>query len=589
MDSSLGDTRPLLHLWPWSIEIKDETVSLSKGTVEFPFYGSPLLSAANNTRFIHTRRAETMTQHGPEYMGYGSSSFKSFEFPHGVFRGGIGSPKIKIRSGSVTTDIQFVPEGAATEHNLTTAEDRAMLIHHVYEWFQVFDELCRDKSSPTKRKSSTSDVSWGEIIQCLRKLHTSDTNELPTRALILKIAEDMERRVLQIVNGARRILVRERAMVSLQRFQESDRNCMRWYLRQPGDNYSEKAGSRQELLGVVRRQFFDTLENRVLKDFLERCSGLSRSYVKLIKKGIISKTTNQVSANIRLANLFRGICDEALKSSIFESVSSITGPVQPNYVLQSDYRYRKVWDWYQKLLRNDQEEDKLWEWQSRTWADVVRLLFCSAINFLSPDYEKTYSQLPGIDIQPLADARLEILVEQRTGTRLIGETLPGPFVIKWEVEGVCKRFAMEIVHPEVAEKHPLISKMGRMGGHLYLVLSPVDDASRRPIIITVWAVNTTGSLLNNSDQDIALSAYKALKTHYDILNYRAQNEIAVHGIVIANSKKEHEITQSKPLVGNAPGPYVAVLRAPIEVSGWYKFLDTLSETLEFLLGLAVED
>ena len=42
---------------------------------------------------------------------------------------------------------------------------------------------------------------------------------------------------------------------------------------------AEKGGRRQELMAVARRESFDILENRVLKDFLHRCAGESMRYI----------------------------------------------------------------------------------------------------------------------------------------------------------------------------------------------------------------------------------------------------------------------------------------------------------------------
>lgn len=60
-----------------------------------------------------------------------------------------------------------------------------------------------------------------------------------------------------------------------------------------------------------------------------------------------------------------------------EEVGSAGHGIRPNYVLQNDSRYREIWKYYLRLLRQEDEQDRLWDWQARTWADVARLLVCA--------------------------------------------------------------------------------------------------------------------------------------------------------------------------------------------------------------------
>ena len=73
--------------------------------------------------------------------------------------------------------------------------------------------------------------------------------------------KDLEKKI-------RRMLRREREKVQLDRVQEMDRASMRWLSKQPGTTLAQRAGSDQRVLAIVRKENFDTLENRVLHAYL---------------------------------------------------------------------------------------------------------------------------------------------------------------------------------------------------------------------------------------------------------------------------------------------------------------------------------
>ena len=73
--------------------------------------------------------------------------------------------------------------------------------------------------------------------------------------------KDLEKKI-------RRMLRREREKVQLDRVQEMDRASMRWLSKQPGKTLAQRAGSDQRVLAIVRKENFDTLENRVLHAYL---------------------------------------------------------------------------------------------------------------------------------------------------------------------------------------------------------------------------------------------------------------------------------------------------------------------------------
>lgn len=117
-------------------------------------------------------------------------------------------------------------------------------------------------------------LTWKKISQVI---NTGSPPEEP----ITRIAKNNFADVDELIRNLRKVLMRVREKVNIGRVQQVDAQCLRWLTRQPGRNAIEKAGSKQEILGVVRVENFNTLENRVLKDFLQRCFDLSSMYLRI--------------------------------------------------------------------------------------------------------------------------------------------------------------------------------------------------------------------------------------------------------------------------------------------------------------------
>ena len=177
----------------------------------------------------------------------------------------------------------------------------------------------------------------------------------PPETVLTLIAKRHYGTIDAIVGNIRKVLARERNKVPIGRVQQVDSHCLRWLTRQPGYSPIEKAGARQEILGVVRRENFDTLENRVLKDFLRRCLALSSVYLRKNDKVEWGK-----EATIIAVRRLKALCIGALERPEFEKVKDISSLPQPNYVLQQDRLYSRIWDEYLKILREEDVAERLW-------------------------------------------------------------------------------------------------------------------------------------------------------------------------------------------------------------------------------------
>lgn len=189
---------------------------------------------------------------------------------------------------------------------------------------------------------------WREIKSALEKSG-------PPETVLTLIAKRHYGTIASIVGNIRKMLAREWSKVPIGRVQQIDSHCLRWLTRQPGYSPIEKAGARQEILGVVRRENFDMLENRVLKDLLRRCLALSSMYLR--KNG---KAEWGGNATVVAVRRLEALCIEALEQPEFEKVKTISELPQPNYVLQQDRLYSLIWGEYLKILREEDIAERLW-------------------------------------------------------------------------------------------------------------------------------------------------------------------------------------------------------------------------------------
>ena len=185
---------------------------------------------------------------------------------------------------------------------------------------------------------------------------------------ILPLLRDLEKRF-------RRVLRRHRELTPLDRVQEMDRTSMVWLSRQPGRSIEERAGSSQRILATVRRENFDTLENRVLHAYTRLAADVAREWTREHPRGKDSGRYKQVEA-------FGKACRVLSRKLNELGVMIAVAGVQPNYVLMQDRSYRAVHEGWLKLLIRRKIEDDLWAWQAETWTDFACLAIILAIDEL---------------------------------------------------------------------------------------------------------------------------------------------------------------------------------------------------------------
>ncbi|MBE7508244.1 MAG: DUF2357 domain-containing protein [Planctomycetia bacterium] len=215
-----------------------------------------------------------------------------------------------------------------------------------------------------------------------------DKEDLGPLRMIVRIAEACRGPLEDICSRPRKALRRIRSLERLDRVQQMDEACLRWFVRQPGRTILQKAGPRQRVLCVIRQDTADTPENRVVHDFLRRCLRECNAYLH----ECASHLKNAVSRPYRvlLVLRFRSLLQSWLSRSEISRVPLPTGVPRANYVLQYDERYGQIWNWYERLRRKQLSEDEMWRWQHRTWAEHVSLSILHVLSSLQeggPRYE----------------------------------------------------------------------------------------------------------------------------------------------------------------------------------------------------------
>jgi hypothetical protein len=161
-------------------------------------------------------------------------------------------------------------------------------------------------------------------------------------------------------------------MIRLSRVQEIDRRGMVWLVRQPGDTMAERGGSRQRVYAIAREEHFNTLENRVLRSYALLAATIAREYV--------GKHPGAArSGRVVTVDTFGKRCCQLETDLAALGVGEAKADATPNFVLQNNPNYRKVWDAWKILLNRGRIVDELWRWQARSWEEFCAMALVVAL------------------------------------------------------------------------------------------------------------------------------------------------------------------------------------------------------------------
>jgi hypothetical protein len=178
------------------------------------------------------------------------------------------------------------------------------------------------------------------------------------------------RRKLEVISEKlRHQLKRQAELISVSKIQEMDSYCLRDYVRRPGLNAIEKAGSKQQLMGIKRYQDFNTPENKFLVYFSQILHLSCFEYLQN-RGGEHESRIEQIKLTI---DLFK---NQPLVKTIQDRKYQFT---KPNYVLQQNPIYRSFYQAYLDYLSKKYEKEKVWSFRNRLLADTVFIYLTAAL------------------------------------------------------------------------------------------------------------------------------------------------------------------------------------------------------------------
>lgn len=539
-----GDLSASILTWPWSLSLGGQTVDAQHLEVSATFVGSAVLACTEDLNVIPAGGAADLA---PLARGAGSCLY---ELPQG--RVGSAEVPLELRASGRGCHARWLVQldGARCRFDDSSGSGERESVESiaVFDWWDAFDDL------RTLGIDADHAIPWSKVEEWLGNQSRSSE---PRRALIVEIEEAIGHSILDRVRHLRRILLRRRDLVPAHQIQQVDEECLRWYIRQPGETLAEKAGHRQEIMSVVRQETFDTLENRVLKDFLSRCDRACTRYLRRFE----AEFSN--SDRVKRVRRFQSICTGALALPEFEQVQRPRAGVLPNYVLQSDPRYRDIWVWYQALLRNQDSEEQIWNWQSRLWSDVVRLLLGAAC------------QLHRSSRVVLTDSPAFVMAEGRLGARLLEHWAPGPFLVRHRLGS---EKVLSVVDSRHALQHQMTADLFALGAHAYLIKEHVE-VDRPAEILAVWALNGMATTREFDPVQVALSAGRALVNCRESMRERSSLG-RLDGVVVTSQLGQGSETSLALQPQDGHTTRVAVLRFGSDPRGWQDAVVELGGQLE---------
>lgn len=162
----------------------------------------------------------------------------------------------------------------------------------------------------------------------------------------------------------RAVLRTEHRMLKLQTVRRTDAKTLRWLSAQPGRNTAERAGARQRIKAPKRYETVVTLENRVLRAFAALTVREAKNWLE---------STNERGphrAMIEAHQLRARRVETVLRE---REVLEARPPIQPNFPLRFDPRYRDIWRAWLELRACSTATELEWMWQHRTFIELLGL------------------------------------------------------------------------------------------------------------------------------------------------------------------------------------------------------------------------
>ena len=371
---------------------------------------------------------------------------------------------------------------------------------------QIFIDNYLDFINGTYEQSRSHAMGWegnvsGLAIRSLARVlarwrKITDKSE-PRMALIVKLAKELPDVLADVCRRPRQVLRRVRQRQDIDKIQELDDACLRWLARQPGRDIIEKAGPKQQLLGVLRVEDTDTPENRIVKDLLRRAHRECRRY-------LVEHRSFQDHIRVQAVSRFDKLIVSLLQTSAVANVSPLVGVASPNYVLQYDARYHKLWEAYVPLVQQEKQQDSVWRWRQRAWAERCGLSILSSVHSLPAS-------------GPAMRSDMLFQYEHVTGAFIHSNTQIGHW--RRNISGNSSR--IDFLFSDQLALHPGVPKKLQMLSPDYVLVSSDGQEGRHGIrMLGVWTIFDFGSQTDDLNQH-AKSLNCAVEQYFGTESVRA--------------------------------------------------------------------
>ncbi len=264
----------------------------------------------------------------------------------------VGSEKIMI----ITVDRNTTLILDWTSQNISLAEQKKLKIRPIRRAANVLDRTASIFAATTSMDSAYKEL---ETVWNNKKLEDED----PDGNLLKSHAERL-RHILEELSVKPRVALRtEHRLLKLQSVRRTDGKTVRWLATRPGRTTAERAGFRQRIKAPKRYDTRNTLENRVLRAFAALTVRVAKSWLDR-------------SENANLQMLIRSHMHRAQRVEKMLrdfNVPEAIYPVQPNFQLRFDPRYREILKAWRQLLERAKIEEDAWMWQHRTFMNLLEV------------------------------------------------------------------------------------------------------------------------------------------------------------------------------------------------------------------------
>ncbi len=306
----------------------------------------------------------------------------------------------------------------------TSEDNEANYFNYLEPTLFFFDYLLANhqKSEFTDDKL----VSYDQLYTLLEQYCSGDLAR--KHALILSIAQKAPPILRRLEPKLRKSLLNTRKLLPVERVNELDGKCLEYLLRLEGNTLRDKAQkNKMRIMGLTKEETYNLLENRVLKDFLERCIVKAKQYLKEEEDFANQHQLLTNREQDQKLKLFKQRCADLSQKPPLATVNRQTTLPKPNFVLQKDHDYKQIWGMYLDLLREKRALDQSLICQQNLYQDVCELLVNIALCHLSSG---AHMSLAEFTLKALRSSNLSISLEQMNGHRIKAGSAAGPFLIQ---------------------------------------------------------------------------------------------------------------------------------------------------------------